>query len=270
MVAGLTTLHHKRHFALWLLLFCVLLNASCSRYDYHSRSGYQKTAAKQQSKAIKGTYLVRQGDTLYNISQRFSLDYRQLAKKNHIGRDYMIYVGQRLYLKGLAPISSAQTVTKPITLSKQPKPSVSSKPKPISKPASKRHPVASSGRVKLAWPVKGKLTSRFGPRNNRMHDGIDIGANEGVAIHAAAAGEVVYADSRLSGYGNLIILRHSSDMFTAYAHNKVNLVKLGEKVKAGQRIAYVGSTGRASGPHLHFEVRRGETAVDPLAYLPKR
>ncbi|MDQ6989114.1 MAG: M23 family metallopeptidase [Mariprofundaceae bacterium] len=250
-----------------------VLTLACVRYDYHGRGIHQpksgKTAASAYKKPIKGTYIVRKGDTLYNIGQRFDLAYRQLAKKNHIGSDYTIFVGQRLYLKGIAPAASAAAVHY------AKKPNIAAEKRPQTKPSAQKtspikHPVASSSKVKLSWPVKGKVTSRFGPRNNRMHDGIDVGANEGVSIHAAAAGEVVYADSRLSGYGNLIIVRHSSDMFTAYAHNKVNLVKRGDKVKSGQRIAYVGSTGRASGPHLHFEVRRGETAVDPLAYLPKR
>lgn len=101
-----------------------------------------------------------------------------------------------------------------------------------------------------------------------MHDGIDIGAKTGTAVHAAASGEVVYSDHRLSGYGRMIIIRHSPDLFTAYAHNQRNLVRKGNRVKAGEVIARVGSSGRASGPHLHFEVRRGETPVDPLAYLP--
>ncbi len=103
-----------------------------------------------------------------------------------------------------------------------------------------------------------------------MHDGIDISASEGTAIHAAANGEVVYADQRLSGYGRMVIIRHANNMFTAYAHNQRNLVKKGQRVKQGAVIARVGHSGRATGPHLHFEVRRGTTAVDPLAYLPAR
>jgi lipoprotein NlpD len=103
-----------------------------------------------------------------------------------------------------------------------------------------------------------------------MHDGIDIGAKEGTPVYAAAAGEVVYSDQRLSGYGKLIIVRHSQDMFTAYAHNQRNLVRKGDRVKKGDVIARVGKTGRASGSHLHFEVRRGSTPVDPLAYLPRK
>lgn len=101
-----------------------------------------------------------------------------------------------------------------------------------------------------------------------MHDGIDIAAPEGTPIHAAAAGEVVYADSRLAGYGKLIILRHRYNQFTAYAHNQRNLVHKGDRVKAGQVIARVGKTGRATAPHLHFEIRRGSTPVDPFSYLP--
>ncbi|MDQ6951226.1 MAG: M23 family metallopeptidase [Mariprofundales bacterium] len=103
-----------------------------------------------------------------------------------------------------------------------------------------------------------------------MHDGIDIGVKIGTPVTAAAAGTVVYSDHRLTGYGNLIIIRHSRDLFTAYAHNQRNLVRRGDRVRSGQIIAKVGSTGHSTGPHLHFEVRRGTTPVDPLLYLPKR
>ena len=103
-----------------------------------------------------------------------------------------------------------------------------------------------------------------------MHDGINIDAPEGTPVHAAADGDVVYASHRLTGYGKLIIIRHARDMFTAYAHNQRNLVHKGDRVKAGDIIARVGRSGRSSGPHLHFEVRRGPTPVDPLAYLPGR
>jgi len=103
-----------------------------------------------------------------------------------------------------------------------------------------------------------------------MHDGIDIGAKLGSPVIAAADGTVVYSDHRLAGYGNLIIIRHRKNLFTAYAHNQKNLVHRGDKVRAGQKIARIGKTGHSTGPHLHFEVRRGTTPVDPLLYLPKR
>ena len=138
------------------------------------------------------------------------------------------------------------------------------------KKSSSKAKASSYGKGKLLWPVKGKVTSRFGRRGSRMHDGIDIAGKSGTPVRAAASGEVVYSDSRLSGYGKLVIVRHGRNLFTAYAHNKRNLVKKGARVKAGETIAMVGSTGRASGPHLHFEVRQGSTPVDPLAYLPRR
>jgi len=156
-----------------------------------------------------------------------------------------------------------------------PKPPVKAKikaPSKVKKSAKKvaRHVPGKSGAVSLHWPLDGKVSSRFGRRHGRAHDGIDISAKEGTPVRAAAAGKVVYADNRLSGYGNLIIVRHSSDMFTAYAHNQRNLVGKGAQVKRGDIIARVGHTGRASGSHLHFEVRRGPTPVDPQAYLPRR
>ncbi|OIQ02354.1 MAG: hypothetical protein COS82_04580 [Zetaproteobacteria bacterium CG06_land_8_20_14_3_00_59_53] len=213
-------------------------------------------------------YQVRAGDTLGNIAKRYNLDYRDLARRNHISPPYTIYVGQQLYLRSKAPKSSYLPV---------PAERVQARAKSTAKvaPAASegrvaKKPVMKSGAVSLQWPVKGRVTSKFGRRHGRPHDGIDIGGKEGAPVYAAAAGEVVYADNRLSGYGHLIIVRHSHDMFTAYAHNQRNLVKKGQPVKQGDTIARVGHTGRATGPHLHFEVRRGPTPVDPLVYLPKR
>ena len=120
----------------------------------------------------------------------------------------------------------------------------------------------------LIWPVRGgKLTSRFGRRGKRPHEGIDIAAAEGTAVLAAAEGVVIYAGSGLRGYGNLILVRHDGGIVTVYAHNRRNLVKEGDRVTQGQVIAEVGHTGRTSGNHLHFEVRRGDTPVDPLDHV---
>ena len=119
------------------------------------------------------------------------------------------------------------------------------------------------------WPVEGGiLTSRFGVRKGRSHDGIDISAPRGTPVKAAADGKVVYA-GRLSGYGNLIILKHGRGLFTAYAHADKNKVSKGDKVRQGEVIATVGRSGRASGPHCHFEVREKTVARNPLYFLPK-
>jgi len=236
-----------------------ILIFSCSRYDYYPR-GIQHEDQKRPIASNRSAYVVQYGDTLYSIGRKLGVDFHHLASMNGIRKPYTIFVGQRLYTNGSVAKKHKKKAIK--TASKTSKPKV--------KVTHKTYPKASHSRIKLQWPVKGRLSSKFGPRKNRMHDGIDIAAIAGTHVFAAAAGKVVYADSRLSGYGNLIIIRHSSDMFTAYAHNKKNLVVSGQEVKAGQHIANVGSTGRATGAHLHFEVRRGETAVDPLAYLPRK
>lgn len=119
------------------------------------------------------------------------------------------------------------------------------------------------------WPVRGVTVSGYGPRNGSFHDGIDISAPEGTPIRAVQHGEVIYSD-QLRGYGNLIIIRHGDGLVSVYSHNRKNLVREGQKVAKGEVIGEVGSTGRVSGPHLHFEVRRNNKARDPLHYLPRR
>jgi murein DD-endopeptidase MepM/ murein hydrolase activator NlpD len=120
------------------------------------------------------------------------------------------------------------------------------------------------------WPAKGALTSGYGWRRGKMHQGIDIAAPIGTPIIAAASGEVVFAGWNSGGYGNLVQLRHPDGSVTFYAHNNRLLVNNGQKVKQGQLIAEMGSTGRSTGPHLHFEIRpNGTTAINPIARLPK-
>ncbi|MBI2339816.1 MAG: M23 family metallopeptidase [Deltaproteobacteria bacterium] len=119
------------------------------------------------------------------------------------------------------------------------------------------------------WPVEGGvLTSRFGIRKGRSHDGIDISARRGTPVKASADGKVVYS-GRLAGYGNLIVLKHDGNLFTAYAHAEKNRVKKGDKVRQGEVIATVGRTGHATGPHCHFEIRQKTEARNPLYFLPK-
>jgi murein DD-endopeptidase MepM/ murein hydrolase activator NlpD len=116
------------------------------------------------------------------------------------------------------------------------------------------------------WPVNGPVTSPFGMRWGRMHEGIDIGVGYGTPIHAAAAGRVVYA-GWMSGYGNLVAIDHGGGVSTAYGHQSSIAVSVGQVVAQGQTIGYVGCTGHCFGPHLHFEVRINGAPVDPLGYL---
>jgi murein DD-endopeptidase MepM/ murein hydrolase activator NlpD len=120
------------------------------------------------------------------------------------------------------------------------------------------------------WPLgAGIVSSEFGHRGREQHEGLDIAADPGEPVYAAAAGEVLYADHNLRGYGNVVILRHDSSMTTLYAHNKSLQVHPGDKVKQGQVIALLGSTGHSTGPHVHFEIRRAQVALDPRQLLPK-
>jgi murein DD-endopeptidase MepM/ murein hydrolase activator NlpD len=116
------------------------------------------------------------------------------------------------------------------------------------------------------WPVQGVLTSGFGWRWGRMHEGIDLAVPVGTPVVAAAAGTVIVA-GWFGGYGNLVVVDHGNGFSTAYGHNTSVTVGVGQLVAQGQLISYSGSTGHSTGPHVHFEVRVNGTAVDPLGYL---
>lgn len=120
------------------------------------------------------------------------------------------------------------------------------------------------------WPLRyGVVSSEYGRRWGKRHKGIDIAADSGDKVYAAAPGEVLYSSSSLKGYGNVVILRHDDKTTSIYAHNSELKVKRGQRVRTGQLIALVGSSGRSTGPHVHFEIRRKDQAVDPRKILPK-
>ena len=139
---------------------------------------------------------------------------------------------------------------------------VGAKPKPVPRAPAAR-PAA-----RFLWPLRGPVISRFGPKAGGLHnDGINIAASAGAPIVAAENGVVAYAGNELRGFGNLLLVRHAGGWTTAYAHSDRLLVKRGDRVKKGDVIARVGATGRVKRPQLHFELRRGTDAVDPLRFL---
>jgi murein DD-endopeptidase MepM/ murein hydrolase activator NlpD len=128
-------------------------------------------------------------------------------------------------------------------------------------------PPPRSGRSFL-WPVQGDILGKYGlTAGGTQNDGINIKAAEGTPVVAADAGTVAYAGNELRGYGNLILIKHADGWMTAYAHNSKLLVTRGQKVQRGQVIARVGASGAVTEPQLHFEVRRGSRALDPMDYL---
>lgn len=215
---------------------------------------------------VSNVYIVKKGDTLYSLARAHSMTVKELAALNGINKPEELQAGARLRLParkhaGLeanaggpvaAPASAAAAATTATA-------SAAVAPPPATTPGTLSY--------MLRWPVRGTLTSRFGARSGHPHDGIDIGAPSGTDVLAAADGEVVFADSH-GGYGNVVILRHRNGLLTIYAHHERNLVRKGQEVHAGDPIARVGTTGKATGPHLHFEVRQGTRPQNPLRFLP--
>ena len=141
-------------------------------------------------------------------------------------------------------------------------------PTPLSPSVAHATPPSSSARFE--WPVHGKVVSSYGTHDGQRNDGIDIEAPKDTVVHAADSGTVVYAGNEVRGMGNLLLVSHGGGYITAYGYNDSLLVKKGDKVKKGQAIAKVGSTGSAPDPRLHFEVRRGNKTIDPTTVLPGR
>ncbi len=215
----------------------------------------------------RGVYhKVRSGESPQRIARIYRVDVQELAEYNNILKPSDVRPGMKLYI----PPKQRRSAFK-----KLPFEDGSS----VARAGGKRgrrgvRAPSYSGEIRtyrgrFLWPVDGRLTSPFGMRDGRRHDGVDISAPSGTPIKAAAGGKVVYS-GQMRGYGKLILVRHKDNMFTAYSHNEANRVKKGQMVKQGQVIARVGRTGRASGPHLHFEIRHGQTARNPLFFLPER
>jgi len=264
---------------LWLISLLLLLQGCSGGYaPVSERSLGARTEAREPA---PDSYRVKRGDTLYSISFRYGLDYREVARWNGIDSRYFIYPGQIIRLKpgrsARAAASSPAPATRPSasasSSSSTSARSVASRPStppPAARKDSSRQssPAASRGPVSWQWPHKGRIISRFGG-GNPANKGIDIAGKAGEPVRAAAAGEVVYAGNGLLGYGNLVILNHNQRYLSAYAHNSRIFVREGDKVKAGEKIAEIGSTGTTR-TMLHFEIRRDGNPVDPLRYLPKQ
>ncbi len=121
------------------------------------------------------------------------------------------------------------------------------------------------------WPLKKiRISSQFGRRKRRFHEGVDLRAGVGTPVYASSRGLVYYSGSGISGYGRMTILKHRNGLYTIYAHNRKNLYRKGKKIEKGQLIAYSGQSGRVSGPHLHFEIRQGTLPLNPVKLLPSK
>ena len=226
----------------------------------------------QNLKMPKAKYhIVCKGDTLYNISKRHNVDMNSLSRINKLNPPYALKIGQKLLLPG-AVVTKPQAThyvanTPKVTSRWKPKAKVASKKKTTNRYTNYSHPIKKRS-SKFAWPVKGTVISKFGViAKGRNNDGINIKAPLGTAVRAADAGTIAYAGNELKGFGNLILIKHYGGWITAYAHNDRLFVKKGQKVRKGEKISTVGSSGGVSLPQLHFEIRAGKKAVNPLSYL---
>lgn len=242
------------------------------------------------------TYVVNRGDTLLGIARGEGVPMTDLAAANGLTPPYRIFPGQMLIVPGSNTAATAvRTAEAPTNLqgsssrgngtaeirsvsldspSTNPEAAESS-PRGLTAArtgdsdvlpaAALPPPLASSG---FMWPVGGTVTGPFGSDGNGLkNDGVNIAAPRGTPIVAAQNGTVTYAGENISGFGKLLLIRHDDGWSTAYAHSDVLLVKRGDRVARGQTIARVGSTGHVPSPQLHFEIRRDNKAVDPVAIL---
>ena len=214
----------------------------------------------------RGIYhTVQEGQTLYFIARAYGINANRLKQINRIYDPSKLQIGTRLWIPGARQVLEVGPKN-----SKQPVAQKKGNTKKKLKIKKVPRKVVKVVKGFLIWPVRGQVTSRFGNRNGRHHDGIDISDREGAPIIAAADGKVMFSGWGPTGYGLMLIIRHKNNLTTVYAHNLHIHVHKNQVVRQGQRIASVGSTGRSTGPHLHFEVRNDTHPRNPLNYLPKQ
>jgi len=208
--------------------------------------------ARTRTAVVTVTHVVQSGETLWAIAKEYETSVEILAELNDLSDSDRIKPGQRLAVSGRSVPRHRQI------------------PRVASRPARPAEPEPDESMLKrvegLSWPSRGTLTSRFGWRYRRHHDGIDVAAPWGTPIHAARGGIVIFAGWH-GGFGRVVFISHGDGVVTVYGHASKLLVKIGDQVKQGEVIATVGCTGACTGSHVHFEVRVDERAINPLKFL---
>ncbi len=235
-----------------------------------------------------GTHHVASGETLFSLGRKFSVSPYAIADLNGLSHSSMLGLGQSLRIPGSGaspvamnasqapavqetPDAQSPLADEDVAAGQIPAVEADAETKQVADAtmaepgtAQPAQPIATG----MRWPVRGKIISAYGAKPNGLkNEGINIAVPEGTSVRAAESGVVAYAGNELKGYGNLVLIRHEGGWVTAYAHAKELFVKRGDTVKRGDVIAKAGQTGSVSSPQLHFEVRKGATAMDPLKYL---
>jgi murein DD-endopeptidase MepM/ murein hydrolase activator NlpD len=262
----------------------------------------QTAAAKAPAKPFKegpsvdtsssqaGLHRVGSGETLFSLGRKYGVSPYSIASANGLPNNAQLTLGQQVRIPGAkggtiaaapkkatsAPATQSASIDLPDTDETETAPAkqqtLAAAPKaepaaPAAGQVAENAPIE-GGSAGMRWPVRGKVISGFGPKTNGLkNEGINIAVPEGTSVRAAEGGVVAYSGNELKGYGNLVLIRHDSGYVTAYAHAKELFVKRGDTVKRGDVIAKAGQTGSVSSPQLHFEVRKGATALDPMKFL---
>jgi murein DD-endopeptidase MepM/ murein hydrolase activator NlpD len=263
-------------------------------FNPNSHATAQAEAPKRQQVSPGGAHTVASGDTLYSLSRKYGVSPRAIADLNRLPPNATLSLGQNIRIPSggskvvaQAPAAPAESESQqtaeqatPAAATPKPETAASTVPAPTDQASAKdqtsvepeadepQQAAADPSLPGMRWPVKGKIISAYGSKPNGLrNEGINIAVPEGTGIRAADGGVVAYAGNELKGYGNLVLIRHDGGWVTAYAHNKELIVKRGDTVKRGDIVAKAGQTGSVTSPQLHFEVRKGATAMDPIRFL---
>ena len=227
-------------------------------------------------------HTIAKGDTLFSLGRQYKISPFAIASANGLARDKPLPLGKVIAIPQKGQIAATTDVNAPAAVAedvpKSDQQVAAAKPALLALPKETKTPeqvaampsaaTPSDAQLAMRWPVRGKVISGFGAKPNGMkNEGINIAVPEGTKIQAAEGGVVAYAGNELKGYGNLVLIRHPGGYVTAYAHAATLLVKKGDLVKRGDVIATAGQTGAVQSPQVHFEVRKGATALDPNTFL---
>lgn len=273
---------------------------ACTTFDnlfYGAHEGTIEYPGSGDSSNAPASYVVKYKDTVDGIAERYGVSPQVIVDANNLKPPYPLMAGQTIAIPGarvVEPTPASTTATaaaapasgpvkkealppptqgEPPSSAAPPPSSTAGEPTPLhpTKTAAATEPAVAppSAAPRFEWPVHGKVVASYGPRaEGQKNDGIEIAADKGATVKAADSGTVVYAGSEVRGMGNLLLISHAGGYITAYGYNDSLLVKKGDVVKKGQPIAKVGTSGAATDPRLHFEVRRGNKTVDPMSVLP--
>lgn len=249
------------------ILFSLATSSACSATRSQTKSPAPRPELGTKAKPKGIIHVVQPGQTLFRISQAYQISVASLMEANRLKPSTPLKVEQRLLIPGAKAVKKVET-SRPMTTDERQALEQSLREEVTAPPATAPTRPRVKTDAELLWPIVGPLNSPFGPRRGKFHAGIDIGSPHYQEVVAAADGEVIYANATKGGLGKAVVLQHGRGFRTVYAHLSIIIARDGDTVRQGQAIGGVGETGRASGPHLHFEVRKDGVPLNPEEFLP--